>query len=278
MPRFFIDYKPNKTATILGEDAKHIAKSLRMKEGEAITLCDGFGFDYLGKISFLDDSDNKNLAVAISIEGEKPTASEPTVEVTLFQGLPKSDKMDAIVQKSVELGVNKIIPTLTERCVSRPDEKSMKKKIERWQKISDEAAKQSGRGILPEVKTLCDFSSTLSNLSEYDLMLFCYEGGGTSILEIFNNKLSLDSSFSNNNLIDNFDNNFSTDTSGLRIPASKIQNIALFIGPEGGFSDKEVEKIKKTEAVITSLGPRILRTETAPIAALSAIMLLTANL
>lgn len=241
MPRFFIDTPPDGTVILSGENAAHISRSLRMKSGEKLTLCDGMGFDYNAEIlSLTSDS------VTLTILSKEPTKTEPSVKVTLCQGLTKGDKMDSVIQKSVEMGVTSVCPVLTERCVSRPDDKSKTKKVLRWQKIADEAAKQSGRGILPKVNEISDLKSTAQYLAKNGTkLIMCYEGGGSS-------------------------------PDRLITPADT--DIAVFIGPEGGFDAKEVELLKDLGAQCTTLGPRILRTETAPVAALSVIMLLTGNM
>ena len=153
--------------------------------------------------------------------------------------------MDSVVQKAVELGVTRIVPMLSERCVSRPDEKAVKKKIDRWQKISEEAAKQSGRGVIPQVSMPLSFRSAIQEAIETGKALFFYEGGGEHI----------------SSLVD-----------------SEIRELSLFIGPEGGFASSEVQFAKEQGVSVATLGPRILRTETAPIAALAAVMLATDNL
>ena len=240
MPRFFINESPDKQAVITGEDSKHIAKSLRMKVGESLILCNGQGTDYHCTISSIDEHQ-----IVVSVNSSVPTVSEPTVSVTLYQGLPKSDKMDSIVQKAVEMGVTRIVPVLTQRCVSRPDQKSAQKKVERWQKISAEAAKQCGRGILPPVSPVTDFSSALGQAVLESSVLFFYEGGGQSLQQCID-------------------------------PSCKTYSI--FIGPEGGFAEEEVQHALNLGVKKATLGPRILRTETAPIAALAAIMLTTGNM
>ena len=241
MPRFFINESPQTQAVITGEDSKHIMKSLRMKVGETLILCNGKGTDYHCTISSMDENQ-----VMVSVDKIVPTISEPTVTVTLYQGIPKSDKMDSVVQKAVEMGVTRIVPVLTSRCVSRPDPKAAQKKVERWQKISIEAAKQSGRGILPTVSPMIDFSTAIKQAACESTVLMFYEGGGDSLQQLVN----------------------TTQTS-----------YSIFIGPEGGFSEEEVKFVKeKCESMGATLGPRILRTETAPVAALAAIMLTTGNL
>ena len=153
--------------------------------------------------------------------------------------------MDAVVQKSVELGVSRIVPMLSERCVSRPDEKAVKKKADRWQKIAEEAAKQSGRGVIPQVSPSLPFRAAIQEAEKEGEILFFYEGGGEHISALV---------------------------------GPKTQKLSLFIGPEGGFAEAEVRFAQEHGAKIATLGPRILRTETAPIAALAAIMLATDNL
>ena len=145
MPRFFKEFFENEPF-IEGDDAKHIAKSLRMRIGEALTVCDTKGNDYNCTISAVLDG-----RVELNIENIVKTVSEPSVHVALFQCLTKGDKMDLIVRQAVEMGVSEVIPTVSQNCVSRPDEKQLNKKQERWQRIADEAAGQSGRGILPKV-------------------------------------------------------------------------------------------------------------------------------
>ena len=145
MPRFFKEFFES-APFIEGDDAKHIAKSLRMRVGEALTVCDTKGNDYNCTISAILDG-----KIELNIDSISKTNSEPSVEVTLFQCLTKGDKMDLIVRQAVEMGVSKVVPTFSQNCVSRPDEKQLNKKIERWQRIADEAAGQSGRGILPKI-------------------------------------------------------------------------------------------------------------------------------
>lgn len=194
-----------------------------------MVLCNGQGMDYHCTISSMDEHQ-----VIVSVNSSVPTISEPSVSVTLYQGLPKSDKMDSVVQKAVEMGVTRIVPMLTQRCVSRPDQKSAQKKVERWQKISVEAAKQCGRGILPPVSPVTDFSAALRQAASESTILFFYEGGGQSLQQCID-------------------------------PSCK--EYSIFIGPEGGFSEEEVQFALDLGAKKVTLGPRILRTETAPVAA-----------
>ncbi len=240
MPRFFIDHSPKKQTVITGEDGKNIAKSLRMQIGEPLTLCDGKGTDYHGIITSIEQNQ-----ITVTISDSCPTVAEPTATVTLYQSLPKSDKMDTVVQKAIEMGVTRIVPVLSMRCISRPDEKTAQKKTQRWQKIAIEAAKQSERGVLPTVTAIMDFATAMRQAAAKSTVLFFYEGGGESLQGLIQKTCSA---------------------------------YSIFIGPEGGFSPEEVALAMDLGAKKTTLGPRILRTETAPIAALSAIMLLTDNM
>ena len=240
MPRFFINQVPEELVWITGEDARHIARSLRMKPGEKVILCDSLGTDYNGEIVSVAPQE-----VQIKVLSFCRTVAEPSAFVTLYQGLPKSDKMDSIVQKSVECGVGRIVPVQTARCVSRPDAKSIAKKQERWQKIAEEAAKQSGRGVIPEVAAMVDFKAAVKQAAQQGGILLFYEGGGEGIAHLV---------------------------------GPETKTISVFIGPEGGFEASEVAFAQQFSAKTATLGPRILRTETAPIAALAAIMLASGNM
>ncbi len=225
---------------ITGEDAAHIARVLRMKAGEQLTVCDCRGFDY-----FCEIVETRPEAVSLRLLEKRKSVSEPGVKVTLYQGLPKGDKMDLIVQKSVELGVTEIVPVITLRSVSRPDGKSLSKKVERWNRIAAEAAKQSGRGILPEVKPAVDFEKAISAMAAHELSLILYEQNGGSLREHLKN-----------------------------VP----QSVGVLIGPEGGFDITEAEYARSHGVETAGMGPRILRTETAPLCALSVIMYASGNL
>jgi len=239
MPRFFCINKENNCFYLDKEDSKHIRKSLRMKEGDSITICDQNGYDYECILNFEEDS-----AVA-EIISKKENDTEANVKITLYQAMAKGDKFETIVQKSVELGIYEIVPVMTNRCISRPDKKSMKKKIERYNKISLEASKQSGRGIIPKVKNMISFDEALEQMKQDDIMILFYENGGESLKNL----------------------NYKNTTT-----------ISFMIGSEGGFDALEAEKAREKGISIVGLGKRILRCETAPIAALSALMLLTDNI
>ena len=239
MPRFFADYSGGEFITLSPEDSKHIAKALRMKIGESLTVCDGNGTDFECEIESAQGD-----AVSVRVLSQKPSETEADVDITIYQALPKSDKMDGIVQRAVELGAVKIVPMLTERCVSRPDSKACDSKVKRWNKIALEAAMQCGRGIIPTVAPVCSFKQAIKEMTA-DVVIMFYEGGGLPIREM---------------------------------DIKKGQKIAIIVGPEGGFEQSEVDFAKAQGAVIGSLGPRILRTQTASLAAVSAIMFMTENM
>lgn len=236
MPRFF-EMVNGDRVVMSEENAAHMIKSLRMKVGEAVTLCDG-KYDYGCIISAVGNG------VECQVISKTPNATEPAVEVTLYQCVPKGDKLESVVQKAVELGAHRIVPVLSDRCVSRPDEKSAAKKAARYNKIALEACKQCGRGKIVGVSPMIGFSQAVEQIHSHDCALFFYEGGGEKL---------------NAGLTDG------------------CKSIAVFIGPEGGFEEHEVAAAKAAGAKICSLGPRILRTETAPLAAICAVMLLTDN-
>ena len=223
---------------ITGENAKH-SRVLRMKNGEALTLVTPLGIQHDCVIA-----DVNQTQVVVDVLGSHPCENEPDVFVTLYQALPKGDKMDYIVQKCVELGVSRIVPVMSSRCVSRPDEKSLKKKTARWQKIALQAAMQSRRGIIPEVCQCVSLKQAAELTGENDKTVFFYELGGDSVKNIL---------------------------------ADKPKTIGMFIGSEGGFEESEAELVLSNGAVAATLGKRILRAETAPLAALSVIMYQTDN-
>lgn len=243
MPRFFVDSVSGDKISIRGNDAYHIGRSLRMRLGDVITVC-ADRVEYRAKILSISDKE-----VVCDVLSAEESANEPTVNVVLYQALPKSDKMDLIVQKTVELGVYKIVPVITARCVSRPAKSGYEKRVERYNKIALEAAKQSGRGYVPEVTNFISFDECIAELKECDESFMCYEKGGVSLSK-----------------------------TGLSDAAEGVKTIGLFIGCEGGFETHEAESCGLAGVTVVSLGPRILRCETAPLAALSVIMSLTGNM
>ena len=238
MPRFFIDGAADGRAYITGADALHIAKALRMRPGEALTLCDGKGTDFEGVLETVTD---RQVTVRITVS--RPSQAEPTLAVTLYQGLPKGDKMDWIVQKAVELGVTAVVPVATRRSVARLEGKADKKQ-ERWQRIAAEAAGQCGRGILPAVERPLSWNQALSRLSGEPALVF-YEGGGRPLRELV---------------------------------TPSTRRLSVFVGPEGGFDPEEIDAIRRQGGGVATLGPRILRCETAPLAALTLLMHLSGNM
>ncbi len=223
------------------ESSKHIIKSLRMKVGENLTVCDISKNQFDCEITNIDSDENKITCKVInSIKCE----NEPSVNITLYQALTKGDKMDYIIQKCVELGIHNIVPILTNRCVSRPDSKTLAKKQIRWQKISQGAAEQSRRGIIPKIETPSTLDKVIKDLSQYDKTVVFYECGGDKLQSIIN---------------------------------KSDKNIAIFIGSEGGFEESEIKKLIENGAVCATLGKRILRAETAPIVSTSLIMYETDN-
>ncbi len=233
MPRFFVraDRIRENQISIIGEDAHHIARSLRMAVGDSITVCDMQGNEYECKISSFCD-DKEVLAEVIS---KKHSENEPLTYIRLFQALPKGDKLDTIIQKAVECGASEIIPFCSERCVVKIKEDAEDRKTERRQRIAAEAAKQCGRSVIPEVRRSIDFREALKEASGSELCLFCYEGDGTLPLG------SVISSFK----------------------AGFPKSISIFVGSEGGFSVEEAETAKNAGMTMAGLGKRILRTETA---------------
>lgn len=240
MPRFFVESIEGDLLTVTGDDARHIGRSLRMRPGEELTLCDTCGTDCRCVIESVSDT-----AVLVKVLERRPSDTEPTVAVTLYQGYPKGDKLETVIEKAVELGVSRIVPVLTERSVARPDDKSAARKLERWQRRALEAAKQCGRGRIPQVEAMIPFSQLPRRMSEHGTALFCYELGGQPLS---------------------------------RSISPDCTDAAIFIGPEGGISALEAEALTEAGASAVTLGPRILRTETAPLAAITAVMLLTGNM
>lgn len=239
MPHFFVDEEIESSEySLFGEDGRHIAKSLRMKQGENLTLCSPSGTVHNCVVEKVEGD-----FVGVRILSSEQSEAEPSVKVTLYQALPKGDKMEFIIQKAVEIGVTEIVPVISSRCVSRPDQKSLSKKILRWQKIAKQAAMQSGRGIVPKVKDAVPFEKGVEN-AKGEKVIF-YELGGESVKDIL---------------------------------SDKQKEISIFIGSEGGFSGDEVDLVLKNGGRKATLGKRILRAETAPLVALTVIMYETNNL
>ena len=240
MPRFFVTRAQvqGDAIVIQGNDVNHIKNVLRMRPGDELSLSDGEGMDYFCKIASIDRDE-----VRVNIENSWNSYVELPVKLYLFQGLPKGDKMELIIQKAVELGVYEIIPVRTKRVIVKLDDKKESKKIARWQQIAEGGAKQSGRGLIPEVKPVMGFAEALKYASSLDATLIPYEKaeGIQKTREIIH------------------------DLKGKK-------SVAVFIGPEGGFDEKEVEDAIASGAFPVTLGRRILRTETAGLTMLSILM------
>ncbi len=235
MPRFFTGAVDGQSALITGEDARHIALALRMKTGERVTVCDSAGRDYQCVIREISPE-----RVLLGVQEVAVSAGEPGVEITLYQAMPKGDKLETIIQKAVELGACRIVPVLTRRCVSRPDEKSMRRKLERYNKISLEAAKQCGRGCVPEVGELTEFRTAVGRMKNDPLAIFFYENADGPLRNA--------------------------------LPACLPDRMSILVGSEGGFEPQEAQYAAENGLIPASLGSRILRCETAPLAALAAIL------
>ncbi len=229
--------------TLKGEDVNHIKNVLRMKPGEEIIICDKEGTDHYCRIAALE----KDSVIADILESGD-TKAELQTRIYLFQGLPKKDKMEMIIQKAVELGVYEIIPVMTRRVIVKlDDEKKEAKKLERWQAIAESAAKQSGRGIIPSIHKVMSFKEAISYSNEMEVNLIPYENADSS------------------------DGGMNRSRELIKSLHGK-KSIGVFIGPEGGFEEAEVNAAIEAGYNCISLGKRILRTETAGLTALSVIM------
>lgn len=234
MRRFFCESISGSTASITGDDAHHICRVLRMKAGDMLSLCDGAGFEYDAVITSASSE-----AVVCALGTKHESAVESAVKITLFQCLPKTGKLETIVQKCTELGVFAVVPVLSARCVVIPN-KDFEKKRERYSRVALEAAKQSRRAIVPQVLSLVELKQV--DPKQFDLFLVAYEEEDTRTLK-----------------------------TALREAGSPAR-IGLLIGPEGGLEPDEVRRLLANGAVSVSLGRRILRTETAGMAMLAQIL------
>ena len=244
MPKFFVNEEniQNNKIEILGEDVNHIKNVLRKNIKDKIEICNSEnGENYLCEILNIEKE-----TILCEIINKTQGNAEPFTYVHIYQGLPKSDKMELIIQKSVELGVSEITPINMARCIVKLDSKDARKKVERWQKISEVAAKQSGRDIIPKINNLCNVDEIAKQCEEYDIILLAYE----------NEK----------------ENKLKNQIEKLKQTEKKNLKIAVIIGPEGGIAPEELEKIQKEGAKVITLGKRILRTETVALNILSVIM------
>ena len=234
MPRFFVEGPVGGEYLLSGEAGRHGARVLRLRPGEGVTLCDGGGRDYPCTVR-----ENTGDALLLDVGEGVPSRGEPRTRITVCQCLPKGDKLETVVQKAVELGAHEIWPVESRYCVAKWDRGSREKKLQRLRKIALEAAMQSGRGIVPRVLEPAGLEAALKAAREEGDILFLYEKART----------------------------------GLRACLEGVgSRVFLFVGPEGGFSQEEAAMAEGLGARTASLGPRILRTETAPIAALAAIL------
>ena len=236
--RYFTTDIADGSAYLNGADAHHLAVVLRAKAGDDVTVCDGLGTDYACRVRLAGKE-----RVEMDIISSHPSESEPHTAVTLYVGYPKQDKLETIIQKATELGAVRVVPFFSRYCVAAP--KNEEKKNVRYQRVALEAAKQSGRGRVPEVAMPLSFDEMLRDAAACDTVLFCDEAGGAPL------------------------------HSRLKDTA---HSVAIVTGSEGGFSREEAEKAAAAGFLPVGLGPRILRCEAAPLAALSVVMALTGNL
>ncbi len=237
MPRFFVSDlgEAEKTISIVGEDARHIALSLRMACGDFLTLSDGRGRDYSCRLTSITPD-----RVVAEVLSSAPSATESPVCITLYQAFPKGDKLDTIVQKAVELGASSIVPFSSQFCVRRPTEERSARQGARLSRIAEEAAKQTGRGVIPTLGAKLSFEDMLVSAARSELALFCYEAEGTRPLPAC-------------------------------LPEKMPQTISVVIGSEGGFSLEEAKRAQDAGLTLCGLGSRILRCETASAYVLSAL-------
>ncbi len=233
MPRFFVTAENIETLengtviTICGDDANHISRVLRMKPGEHVTACDETGCEYETVVR------QTGQTVLLDVVSSMQSQNEPPYKAVVFQALVKGDRFDTVLQKSTELGVAEIVPVICSRCTVKLTPSEYGKKVERWQRIAYEAAKQCGRAVIPKVQNPIPFMEAVKLAAESDLPLFCYEGEGTKPLP------------------------------AICKDVAEPKTVSVLIGPEGGYSDEEAEFARENGLNMTGLGRRILRTETA---------------
>lgn len=234
MPRFFLSDISAPFLTLTGEAAAH-AKVLRLKLGEEVTVCDGRGAECLCAVTDLAPD-----RVSLVVRARSASEAEAKVRVAVYMAYPKADKLEHVIQKATELGAAEIVAFPAARCVSRPEGKSLEKKRERWQKIAASAAEQSGRGVIPEIVTLSSYADALTRAAQADKAILFYENERARTLWA-----ALEGSW---------------------------RTVSLLTGPEGGLTEAEVAQARESGLEICTLGRRILRCETAPLCALSAVM------
>ena len=237
MTRFFVEpaeLQPD-FLVLTGENAQH-AKVLRLKNGEEVLVCDGQGNECICAVSDVSPGQ-----ISLVVRKRQESETEASVKVSVYMAFPKADKLEHVIQKATELGAYEIVAFPSARCVSKPDEKSLKKKLERWQKIAASAAEQSGRGRIPEVLVLPSYKAALNRAAEADKALLFYENEQATTLH-------------------------------MALEAGEWRTVSLLTGPEGGLEVSEVEQAMSSGLQVCTLGKRILRCETAPLCALSAVM------
>ena len=237
MTRFFVtpEELSAEALTLTGENANH-AKVLRLKVGEEVLVCDGEGNECLCAVERVDAKE-----IGLTVLERKESENEAAVRVSIYMAFPKADKLEHVIQKATELGAYEIVAFPTSRCVSRPDDKSLGKKLERWQKIAASAAAQSGRGRIPQELALPSYAAALERAAKADKAILFYENEQATTLR-------------------------------MALEAGEAKTFSLLTGPEGGLDMKEVEQAEKAGLAVCTLGKRILRCETAPLCALSAVM------
>ena len=237
MTRFFVDRDTflSDTPLLTGENGKH-ASVLRLKAGEQIILCDGIGQERLCRVLSTNPGQT-----AVEPEPVRPASTESRVWVSVYMAYPKADKLEHVIQKATELGAGEIVAFPSARCISRPEEKSLAKKLERWQKIAQSAAEQSGRGRIPQVVLLKSWREALNRAGKADRAILFYEHEEACTLSAV-------------------------------LASGNYASVSLVTGPEGGLEEREVEEARAAGLTVCTLGSRILRCETAPLCALSAVM------
>ena len=237
MVRFFVNPEELNSDNLIltGENAQH-AKVLRLKVGERALVCDGEGNECLCTVT-----DFSAGALMLEVNERRASETEARIRVSVYMAFPKADKLEHVIQKATELGAYEIVAFPSGRCISKPDDKSLKKKLERWQKIAASAAEQSGRGRIPQVLVLPSYRAALERAAQADMPLMFYENEQATTLK-------------------------------MALTSARYQTVSLLTGPEGGLEESEVEQAKSAGLRICTLGKRILRCETAPLCALSAVM------
>ena len=237
MTRFFVEPEELKPEFLVltGENAQH-AKVLRLKNGEEVLVCDGQGRECLCTVSDVSPGQ-----ISLVVKKRQESETEAAMQVTVYMAFPKADKLEHVIQKATELGAYEIVAFPSARCISKPDEKSLKKKLERWQKIAASAAEQSGRGRIPKVLTAGSYQEALERAARADKAILFYENERATTLR-------------------------------MALEAGEYRTVSLLTGPEGGLEEKEVQQAQEAGLQVCTLGKRILRCETAPLCALSAVM------